>query len=74
MNETVAVSWEWIIGTIVTLIVAFLAWVAKQIYDIKTSNEQRLRFLENENASQNKSIETLERITLKPFEKEVKKK
>ena len=74
MSETVTLPWEWILGIIFTLIIAFLGWLLKQFYDFKNETEQRLRFLENENSSKTTQIGLIEKITLGNFEKKEKKK
>lgn len=74
MVDTISLSWEWIIGILFTLIMAFLSWLLKQFYDLKKDFEQRMRFLENENSNKNGKIDLLEKINLKPFAKGEKEK
>lgn len=74
MGSSINLSWEWILGIAFTSIIAFLGWIAKQIYDLKKDYETRLRFLENENSSKTTKIDLLERISLRPFEKGEQKK
>ncbi len=74
MSDTITLSWDWVIGTLLTGVIAFLAWIAKQISDIKNIHNQRIKFLELENSSKSTSIELLNKIVLKPFEKGVNKK
>ena len=74
MSSEITLGWEWILGTLITLVLIFLGWIAKQIFDLKKDFEQRIRFLENENSSKNTKIDLLDKIVLRPFEKGEKKK
>lgn len=69
MSSEITLSWEWILGTLVTLILIFLGWIAKQIYNIKKDYESRLRFLENENSAKTEKINLIEKVALGKFEK-----
>ncbi|GBE20335.1 hypothetical protein BMS3Abin17_01073 [archaeon BMS3Abin17] len=73
-TSTISLSWEWILGIFITLILIFLGWVLKQVSDLKKDIKPRIRFLENENSNKNAKIELLEKITLNPFEKGEKTK
>ncbi len=72
MPDSINLSWEWILGTSITLIIIVLGWIAKQLHDLKNDNEQRIRFLENENSSKNAKIELFEKIILRPFKEKNK--
>jgi len=74
MATDITLSWEWIFGIFITLIMAFISWILKQYYNFKKETEQRLRFLEIENSSKTTKLDLLEKISLKPFEKGEKKK
>ena len=74
MGDSISLSWEWILGTAVTLILIFLSWIVKQLYDLKKDYEPRLRFLENENSAKTEKINLIEKVALGKFEKEEEKK
>ena len=74
MADSISLSWEWILGTLITFIIIFLGWIARQISELKKDFEQRIKLLENENSNKNAKIELLEKIALRPFEKGEKEK
>jgi len=74
MSSQITLSWEWILGTLITLILIFLGWIAKQIRDLKKDIEPRLRFLENENSAKTEKMNLLEKVSLGKFEKPEEKK
>lgn len=74
MSSTITLTWEWVLGILITLIIIFLSWIAKQIYDLKKDIEPRLRFLENENSAKTEKMNLLEKVSLGKFEKPEEKK
>ena len=69
MSSEITLGWEWILGTLITLILIFLGWIAKQIHNLKKDYEIRLRFLENENSAKTEKINLIEKVALGKFEK-----
>jgi hypothetical protein len=69
MSSTVTVNWEWILGTSVTLIIIFLAWIARQVSELKKESELRLRALENSDSAKKTEIDLLNKLVLNQFEK-----
>lgn len=71
MSESITLSWEWVLGTLITLIIIFLAWIARQLSEMKKDFEARIRLLENENSAKTSKIQLLEKIILNPTEAKV---
>ncbi len=65
MIDSINLSWEWIFGILITILLAFIGYLVKQNFDF----DHRIRSLENESSSEKAKIDTLEKFLLRPFEK-----
>lgn len=56
MSSTITLSWEWILGIIFTLIIAFLAWVWKRVDKL----EDKFRELEIKCSSMESALKIIQ--------------
>ena len=74
MVESISISYEWILGIIITFSIAIFGLLINYIWNFKKDFEKRLRYLEDKNTENYVVLDTIKKTSWNYFVKGEKRK